>query len=44
MPIDLAMHIGRLGLAIDPKRLEVKEIELFEAVLSLLGTPVPGSN
>ncbi|OHD71282.1 MAG: hypothetical protein A2177_07015 [Spirochaetes bacterium RBG_13_68_11] len=39
MPIDLAMRIGRLGLGIDPKRLEVKEIELFEAVLNLLGTP-----
>jgi 5'-nucleotidase/UDP-sugar diphosphatase len=41
MPIDLAMRIGRLGLEIDPRRLEVKGIELFEAVLSLLGTPVP---
>jgi hypothetical protein len=39
MPIDLAMRIGRLGLDIEAKRLEVKGIELFEAVLSLLGTP-----
>ena len=44
MPIDLAMRIGRLGLEIDPGRLEVKGVELFEAVLSLLGTPVPRSN
>jgi hypothetical protein len=41
MPINLAMRIGRLGLEIDPRRPEVKGIELFEAVLSLLGTPVP---
>jgi 2',3'-cyclic-nucleotide 2'-phosphodiesterase (5'-nucleotidase family) len=41
MPIDLAMRIGRLGLDVDPKRLEVKRVELFEAVLSLLGTPAP---
>jgi hypothetical protein len=41
MPIDLAMRIGRLGLEIDPGRLEVKGVELFEAILSFLGTPVP---
>jgi 5'-nucleotidase/UDP-sugar diphosphatase len=41
MPIDLVMRIGRLGLPIDLQRLEVKEIELFEAVLDLLGTPIP---
>jgi 5'-nucleotidase/UDP-sugar diphosphatase len=39
MTIDLAMRISRLGLEIDPRRLEVKGIELFEAVLNLIGTP-----
>jgi hypothetical protein len=41
MPIDLAMRIGRHGLAIDPRRLGVEGIELIEAVLTLLGTPIP---
>jgi 5'-nucleotidase / UDP-sugar diphosphatase len=41
MPIDLAMRMARLGLEIDPKQIEVTKIELFEAVLNRLGTPVP---
>ncbi len=36
MPLDLALRMTRLGLPIDPQRLQVTATELFEAVLSAL--------
>jgi len=39
LPFDLALRLSGLGLELPPQGMEVKGIELFEAVFSYLGTP-----